>query len=337
MFNTASMREIMHDAKHVGFSFDTPVRFDWATIKRLRDAHVLKLNRIYEGNLAGAKVDMIRGVATFTGPKTVRVADKEYTAEHILVAVGGAPSKLNVPGEELCITSDGFFELTEQPMKVAVIGAGYIAVELSGVFNALETETHLFVRQHRAMRNLDDLISSTLHEEMQKSGISIHPNSVAQAVRRDPQTSKLTLELINGQVYEGFDQILIATGREPVTARLNLQAAGVQTNSTGYIKVDQYQNTTSPGIYAVGDVMEDGKELTPVAIAAGRRLADRLFGGLSDAKLSYNDIPTVIFSHPTIGCVGLTEAEARLKYGDANVKVYTSKFVNLYYGPWEVS
>ncbi|PHJ19140.1 glutathione reductase [Cystoisospora suis] len=258
------------------------------------------------------------------------------TASHVLVATGGRPAALDIPGSEHTIDSDGFFELEEMPQKVALIGAGYIAVEFAGIFAAMKAETHLFVRHMRALRKFDDLISEKVDEAMKKAGVQVHPHSVPVKVTRDPETGKLTLELSNGEKHSGFDQIIAAVGRVPEVEELGLQEKGiVQIPQTGCIKVDEYQNTSVKGIYAVGDVCGE-MELTPVAIAAGRRLSDRLFGGMKDAKIEYACVPTVIFSHPPAGTVGLTEAEARAKYGDDDIKVYAGTSVNLYYGAWPV-
>jgi len=344
MFNTAMISEMMHEAHHFGYDIDTSrVKFDWKTIKHKRDAYVKKLNTIYDTNLEKSAITKYIGKASFTGPKSLRIeratdagGPLEVTASHVLVATGGYPQPFGLPGEEYTISSDGFFELEDQPKKVAVIGAGYIAVELAGIFNALGSETHLFTRGDTALRRFDDMLKTVLTAEMKRAGMHLHPGSTPAGLKKEADGS-LTLSLQNGQSHGGFDTVLVATGRMPCVDSLNLPAAGVkQAPKKGYIEADEYQNTNVEGIYALGDVC--GKvELTPMAIAAGRRLADRLFGGMNDAKVSYDLVPTVIFSHPTIGTIGPTEEECKKKYGEDNIKVYKATFPNLYYGPWTVA
>jgi len=226
--------------------------------------------------------------------------------------------------------SDDFFTLETQPKKAAIIGAGYIAVEIAGVLNGLGTNTSLFVRQNLALRTFDSMISSFLDTCMKKAGIQIEGGSeIASAERAADNT--ITLHMKNGKTFTGFDFVMAAIGREPLTQSLQLDRVGVDTDFKGYITVDEYQNTSIPGIYALGDVCGE-VELTPMAIAAGRRLADRLFGEMPEAKADYSLVPTVVFSHPVIGTIGLTEEEARRTLGDDMIKVYNSTFVNLYYG-----
>lgn len=334
MFNAATVNEMLHAAKNYGFKGVTEgASFDWGTLKEARDKYIVRLNGIYGNNLKNNGVELIEGLASFSGPKSVAVGDACYTADHILIAVGGKTSMPDLPGIEHCIDSDGFFLLESQPKKVAVIGAGYIAVEMAGIFNALETDTTLFVRGDKALRRFDPLLADTLDSEMKKQGLAVVPQATPAAVQKEADGT-LTLTLEDGSVHGGFDTVLFAIGREPLVAPLNLDAAGVKTKAGGYIEVDGYQNTAADGVYALGDVC-GVVELTPTAIAAGRRLSDRLFGGLQD-KADYDMVPTVIFSHPTIGTIGFSEQDARAKFGDDDIKVYTSTFVNLFYGPWQM-
>jgi len=334
MFNAAAIAEAMHAADQFGFE-DVQYRFNWGTIKKSRDAYITRLNGIYNNNLKNSGVTTINGVGSFVGPKSVKVVDQVYTADNILIAVGGYAVPTNIPGAEHCISSDGFFQLDKQPRKVAVFGAGYIAVEIAGIFHALETDTHLYVRYDRALRNFDDMVSSGLKTEMIRSGLKLHTESILKSVSKDSSTGLMTVELEDRRLEEGFDCVLQAIGRKPLTAPLNLQAAGIETLPNGYIRVDEWQETSVKGVHAVGDVCGPW-ELTPTAIMAGRRLADRLYGGLPLAKADYEDVPTVVFSHPVIGTCGLTEAKAKEKYGEANIKIYTSTFANLYYGTWQL-
>lgn len=225
-------------------------------------------------------------------------------------------------GVEHCITSDGFFQLNELPKSVAVVGAGYIAVEMAGILNTLGADTSLVVRGQRALRNFDDLVASTLDTEMKRQGMKIIPKTTPAAVKLDPSTGLKTIVSTDGIEVGQFETVLLAIGRQPLTKALALDKAGVKLKERGYIAVDEYQATSAPGVYALGDVCGN-VELTPMAIAAGRRLADRLFGGAPRAKADYDNVPTVVFSHPTIGTIGLTEAQAIEKYGESNIKAYT--------------
>ncbi len=255
-------------------------------------------------------------------------SSEEVTAEHILIATGGRPSVPNVKGAEYGITSDGVFALDALPKSVAIVGAGYIAVELAGVFNSLGVNTHLFVRQHAPMRNQDPLIVDTLLEVLAQDGIELHTQATPQEVVKNADGS-LTLKLQDGR-ETSVESLVWAIGREPATDKINLEAAGVETNERGFIKVDKFQNTNVPNIYAVGDIIEGGIELTPVAVAAGRRLSERLFNNKPNEHLDYSLVPTVVFSHPPIGTVGLSEPKAIEQYGAENVKVYKSSFTAMY-------
>jgi glutathione reductase (NADPH) len=312
------------------YGFDVELKnFDWAKLVESREAYIGRIHKGYEGYLAKNGVTVINGFAKFVDNKTIEVNGEHYTADHISIAVGGRPSIPNIPGAEYGIDSNGFFELDEQPRRVAVIGAGYIAVELAGVLSSLGTETHLFVRKHAPLRNFDPLVVETLTEVMKKEGPTLHTNATPKALTKEADGS-VTLHLENGDTHT-VDQVIWAIGREPVTDLINLQATDVETTERGYIKTDEYQNTSVPGIYALGDIMEGGIELTPVAVKAGRMLAERLFNPeLPDAKMDYDLVPTVVFSHPPIGTIGLTEPQAIAQYGEENVKVYTSTFAAMY-------
>ncbi|XP_038849553.1 glutathione reductase, mitochondrial isoform X1 [Salvelinus namaycush] len=344
MWNAAVHAEYLHD--HSDYGFDGGhVRFSWETIKTKRDAYVSRLNRIYRDNLDKAKIQTIQGHARFIdGPDpTVEVNGKKYTAPHILIATGGFPSVLSdddVPGASLGITSDGFFELESLPKRSVIVGAGYIAVEMAGILSTLGSKTSIICRQTGVLRNFDTLISSNCTKELQNSGIELWKNTQVKLVSKtgngllevtlvtkDPE--KKNEEEIIGTIQE-VDCLLWAIGREPNTAGLNLSQMGVDIDERGFIVVDEFQNTTRQGIYAVGDVC--GKALlTPVAIAAGRKLAHRLFDGKEDAKVDFSNIPTVVFSHPPIGTVGLTEEEAIKNRGKENVKSYKTSFTPMYH------
>lgn len=310
------------------YGFDTTVnRFDWSTLVASRSAYIERIHASYRGGMAKNGVEVIAGLARFVDARTVEVQGERLTADHILIATGGHSRWPDLPGAELGIDSDGFFALDALPRRVAVVGAGYIAVELAGVFQALGAHTGLFVRRHAPLRHFDPMLSDTLVEAMRAEGPKLHTQAVPKALRRNADGS-LTLALADGSEHVA-DCVVWAIGRAPRTAQLNLEAAGVALDERGCVAVDKYQNTNVPGIYAVGDVT--GRvELTPVAVAAGRRLSERLFNGKAEEHLDYENIPTVVFSHPPIGTVGLTEPQARERYGDTAVKVYTSSFTAMY-------
>lgn len=316
------------------YGFDVTVNnFDFAKLIESREAYISRIHTSYNNVLAKNKVDVFNGFAKFVDSKTVEVtyadgSTEQITADHLLIATGGRPSIPTIKGAELGIDSDGFFALRALPKRVAVVGAGYIAVEIAGVLNNLGADTHLFVRQHAPLRNQDPLIVETLVEVLAQEGISLHTQAIPQEVSKHIDGS-LVLKLADGRETT-VDCVIWAIGREPACDKINLGVAGVKTNARGQIIVDKFQNTNVPNIYAVGDIIEGGIELTPVAVAAGRRLAERLFNNKPNEYLDYNLVPTVVFSHPPIGTVGLTEPQAIEQYGAENVKVYKSSFTAMY-------
>jgi glutathione reductase (NADPH) len=233
-----------------------------------------------------------------------------------------------IPGAELGIDSDDFFELPERPQRVVLVGSGYIAVEFAGVFAALGSQVTLVIRGETVLKSFDAMLGSALLKSMRDDGIEVVPNSYPQALERT-RDGQLELVLTSGRRLPPADCVLWAVGRQPCVEDLGLDKAGIELDPYGYIATDPYQETSTSGVYAIGDVTGRA-QLTPVAIAAGRRLSDRLFNGQSDRHLDYDNIPTVIFSHPPIGTVGITEAAARAKYGD-EVEVFTSGFVPMYH------
>ncbi|KID06577.2 glutathione-disulfide reductase [Hafnia alvei] len=327
MWHAAQIAEAIH-LYGPDYGFDTTVnKFDWGKLIESRTAYIDRIHQSYERGLGNNKVDVIHGFAKFIDAHTVEVNGEIISADHILIATGGRPSRPNIPGAEYGINSDGFFELDALPKRVAVVGAGYIAVEIAGVLNGLGSETHLFVRKHAPLRTFDPMIVEALVEVMNAEGPQLHTQSVPKSVVKNSDGS-LTLTLENGKTFE-VDCLIWAIGREPANDNINLSAAGVKTNDKGYITVDKYQNTNVKGIYAVGD-NTGAVELTPVAVAAGRRLSERLFNNKPDEHLDYSNIPTVVFSHPPIGTVGLTEDQAKEQHGEDNVKVYKSSFTAMY-------
>jgi len=300
---------------------------DWPALKARRDAYIKRLNGIYANNLDKRGVTFIAGGASFVDAHTVDVAGVRYRADRIVVATGGKPMVPEIEGAELGITSDGFFELEQRPERVLIAGSGYIAVELAGIFNALGSETAIVVRKDGVLRSFDSMLSHELTEAMQKSGIKLDTGAIP--ARVEQTDDGIVLHAEDGRTFGPVDALVWAVGRAPNTEMLEAANAGLALDASGFVPTDEYQQTNVEHIFALGDVT--GRDaLTPVAIAAGRRLADRLYGGMQGRHLEYRLIPTVIFSHPTIGTVGLTEAQARAEYGDA-VQVYTSAFTAMYY------
>jgi len=326
MWYSAHQAHQFHHASDYGF--DVVVNgHDWGALKSRRDAYIKRLNGIYSNNLDKRGVTHIAGGARFVDANTVAVEGREYRSERVVIATGGKPIEPDIPGAGLGITSDGFFELEERPQRVLIAGSGYVSVELAGVFNALGSKTHVIVRKESVLRSFDKMLSAELMDAMQKSGIALDTGVIPEAVQET--NDGIVLHAKDGRSFGAVDTLVWAVGRSPNTETLDVAKAGVRMDSRGFIPTDEYQQTNVDNIFAVGDVT--GREaLTPVAIAAGRRLADRLYGGMEGRHLEYRLIPTVIFSHPTIGTVGMTEDEARAEFGD-DVKVYTSSFTGMYY------
>ncbi len=327
MWYGAAVAGALRDSADYGFTIEQH-GFDWGKLIRQREAYIQGIHSWYQTYLADNHVDEIRGTARFAGEHALDIDGQRYTADHIVISPGGRPLVPDVPGAELGITSDGFFALAGQPEEVAVIGSGYIAVELAGLLNALGSRVTLVLRKHQLLKEFEPMLRETLMEEMQESGVNIITNtSVAGVV--EEKSGKLRLECSGGISCAGLDTVIWAIGRVPNTQELGLDAAGVETDGRGFVLTDAWQNTNVAGVYAIGDVT-GAAALTPVAIAAGRRLADRLFGGIPESKLEYKNIPTVVFSHPPIGSIGVSEDEARAVHGDA-VKVYQTRFTPMYH------
>ena len=327
MWYGAQVAETLH--RYAGeYGFDVTInKFDFATLKANRQAYIDRIHGSYERGFDSNGVERVYEYARFVDPHTVEVAGERYTAPHILIATGGHALYPNIPGSEYGITSDGFLELDEVPKRTAVIGAGYIAVEVAGVLNALGSDTHLFVRKDRPLRTFDKDIVDVLVDEMAKSGPTLHTHANVTEVVKNADDS-LTISFDNGETIT-VDCLIWAIGRAANTSGFGLEKTGVKLTEKGTIYSDEFENTSVPGIYALGDVT--GKlDLTPVAVKAGRQLSERLFNNKADAKLDYTDVATVVFSHPVIGSVGLTEEKAIAKYGAENIKVYKSSFTPMY-------
>lgn len=316
----------LHHAANYGFDIDVKGH-DWAGLKERRDAYIERLNGIYENNLDKRGVTYIKGRARFVDATTVHVDGRPVEADRVVIATGGRPSVPDIPGAELGITSDDFFQLEERPQRVLIAGSGYIAVELAGVFSALGSNVQLVVRKDSVLREFDSMLATRLMDCMDRDEIDLVTRVVPKSL--DKTDDGLVLHAEDGRTFGPADCLVWAIGRSPNTEALDAEKAGVEVDESGFIPTDKLQQTNVDTVFALGDVTGRAA-LTPVAIAAGRRLADRLYGGMEGRHLDYETIPTVIFSHPTIATVGLTEEQAREQYGDG-VKVYKSSFIGMYY------
>jgi glutathione reductase (NADPH) len=328
-WNAADLGGALHDAADYGFQLDV-AGHDWSLLKERRDAYIRRLNDLYAANLARHKVELVRARASFVDARAVTAAGRRLAAEHIIIATGGRPRRPRIPGAELGITSDDFFELTQRPQRVAVVGSSYIALELSGIFAALGADTTLVLRGDTALKTFDDMLGEVTLTLLREEGVDIVMHAAPAALTASAADGALELAARDGRRLGPFDCLLWAVGRVAAVEDLALSKAGVALNIQGFIATDLYQASSAHGIYAIGDVTGRA-QLTPVAIAAGRRLAERLFAGQSDRHLDYENIPTVIFGRPPIGSVGLTEKAARERYGHANIAVFRSSFVPLYH------
>ena len=327
-WNAADLGDALHDAPGYGFQLDV-AGHDWRLLKEGRDAYIVRLNDLYAANLARHKVEVVRARASFVEARAVTAAGRRLTAEHIIIATGGRPRRPVIPGAGLGITSDDFFELTQRPQRVAVVGSSYIALELTGIFAALGADTTLVLRGDTALKTFDDMLGEVTLTLLREEGVDIVLHAAPAALARTADGA-LELATRDGRRLGPFDCVLWAVGRVAAVEDLALSKAGVALDIQGFIATDLYQASSAPGIYAIGDVAGRA-QLTPVAIAAGRRLSERLFAGQSDRHLDYQNIPTVIFGRPPIGSVGLTEKAARKHYGHANIEVFRSSFVPLYH------
>ena len=320
MWYAANLAHAVDDAGHFGIPAQR-AKTDWQKLVRGRQDYIGRINRYWDGYVDDSGITRIDGDARFVDAHTIEVDGRTYSADHIVIATGGRPIVPAVPGAELGITSDGFFELTAQPRRVAVIGAGYIGVELAGVLRALGSEVTVVALEARVLETFDSMISEVLMDEMRKQGIALRMSfSVAGLARTD---AGIALDANNGERLDGFDTVIWAVGRAPNTRGLALDRAGVEMRANGIVPTDAFQNTNVPGVYAIGDIT-GRTPLTPVAIAAGRRLAARLFDDQPHSRVDYDNIPSVVFAHPPVGTVGLTEGQARERH--ARVTVYKTDF-----------
>lgn len=325
MWYAAGLAHAVDDASGFGIPA-TRGATDWSRLVEGRERYIANIRSFWNGYVTDSHITRIEGSARFVDAKHLEVEGNVYSADHIVIATGGRPIVPRMPGAELGITSDGFFELQRQPEKVAIIGGGYIGVELAGLLNSLGSRTTIVALEERLLEQFDPMISEVLTREMQSQGIDVRTGfTVAGLAKTD---AGIALDEVSGDRITDYDCVIWAVGRAPNTGELNLEAAGVEVRSNGIVPTDEYQNTNIAGVYALGDITGRAP-LTPVAIAAGRRLSIRLFGNDSRAKLDYDNIPSVVFSHPPVATVGLTEAQARKQR--AKVTVYKTEFTPMRY------
>lgn len=321
MWIAAELAEAQQLAHEVGFDL-TPGRLDWEAFVTRRNSYIANIHVSYRRRFTDMGITLICERGHFVAPNRIVAGKHQFSAAHVLVATGTRPQRVQIPGADLGIDSDGFFALRQCPRRVAIVGSGYIAVELAGVLCALGAQVSLFARSDRLLRTFDHELGDALAQAMRTRGIDIRFEHNPSEVSRD--ADGYALQFSNGETAKGFDELIWAIGRTPNTGEIGVDHAGIALDANGFIVTDEWQNTTAPQVYAVGDV--SGRiALTPVAIAASRRLADRVFGGKADAKLDYANIATVVFSHPPLATVGLSEMDARKLHGDA-VNVYRASF-----------
>jgi len=339
MYCAASIAETVKEAPAYGF-MDMPSNpvIDWAKLKIKRDAFITRLNGIYKGNLAKNGVMLFNGWGKLIGDNKVSVTNESsetvLESKNVLIAVGSEGiMPENIPGYDFGSTSDGFFHMPGQPKKVAIVGGGYIGVELSGVLNGLGTKVSLFTRKCGVLTNFDSTLQSACTANLTHSGVDLVCESAITQIQKKKDGMYIDFKF-NGidRVQGPYNALFWCIGRKAKLAGLGLETCGVTPNKFGAIDVDEYQNVKGGpnGLLAVGDAT-GVHMLTPVAIATGRKLADRLFGGQPKSKQDFENIPTVVFSHPPCGSIGMTEAEARKHYGSDAIKVYLSSFNDLYY------
>jgi len=331
MWYGASVAHTLRDSVDYGFDI-VQKGFNWEKLVVKRDNMIGGINEWYYDFLAQAGVELIEGSAKFLDDKTIEVDGKRYTADQIVIATGGRPIvDKSIEGHELGITSDGFFEdLDEEcPEKVVVIGGGYIALELAGMLQALGSAVTVMHQGFPVLSGFDTSLRDLLRKEMQQDGVSFDDDNKLSKIEKQ-DNGKLSITLANGDVLQDVDQLLWAIGRKPNTDNIGLDNTQITLGRGNSVPVNEYQETAVKGIYAIGDIAGQA-QLTPIAIAAGRRMADRLYGGMTGRKMDYSLIPTVVFTHPPMATVGLTEEKAKAEYGDDQVKVYSTQFTPMYY------
>lgn len=317
---------IQRDAPSYGIQADE-MTFDFKTLVKNREDYIEFLHGAYQRGFDNSGVEFLRGYAQFVDNQTVEVEGEQYTASHILIATGGHADPLNVPGGEYAIDSDGFFALEQAPEHMIVLGGGYIAAELVGVVNGLGSKVSWAFRYERPLRTFDQMLADNLVQTYEEEGVFVYKECVPSSIEKNGNEYTVIFE--NGTKITG-DCVLFAGGRSANVDGFGLENTDVRLDDQGFIQTDKFQNTTASGVYAIGDVI--GRlELTPVAIAAGRRLSERLFNGQTNLYLDYNFVPSVVYTHPPIATIGWTEEEALVEYGKEEIKVYRSRFTPMYF------
>lgn len=310
-----------HFNESAGFGWQSAkATFDWSTLRDNKIAEISRLNGIYDGILANANVDVIKGRGKVVDQHTVEVAGKKYTTERILISVGGWPFVPDIEGKEFVVNSNEVFDLETFPNRIVVVGGGYIAVEFAGIFNGLGSQVTQLYRGDLFLRGFDNEVRDFAAQEIAKKGVDLRFNTDITSITKQADGS-LKIELNDGTSIEA-DAVLYATGRKPQLANLGLENVNIKLTDSGYIKVNEQFQTSEASIYALGDVT-GGMELTPVALEEGMTLARGLYNNAS-WKMDYSNIATTVFCQPNIGTVGMTEEQARAEY--PNVVKYRSSF-----------
>ncbi|MDP3706767.1 MAG: glutathione-disulfide reductase [Polaromonas sp.] len=318
----AHFAESFEESHGFGWVGEAPI-LNWNTLKTNRAREISRLNGIYVQLLKGSGVHLLEGWATLVDAHTVAVGGQHYSAQNILIATGGKPSVPDVAGGEHVITSNEMFDLSPFPQRLLVVGGGYIACEFASIFNGLGAQVTQLYRGTQVLRGFDEDVRAFIAGEMVKTGVALHLNTDVAAIERTGEG--LQVRLLDGS-HVTVDAVLYATGRVPLVDGLGLEAAGVKQNDAGAIQVNAQYQTSVPSIYALGDVTAR-VQLTPVALGEAMVVVDQLFGpaeGKAPRSMSYDFIPTAVFTHPNIGTVGYTEAEASEKFG--KIRVYRTDF-----------
>ena len=309
------------DARGFGWNLERPAH-DWSQLVSAKKNEISRLNGIYDNLLAGANVELFNARATVVDANTIQVGDTQVSADKILIATGGWPFVPDIPGAELTVTSNEIFDLDVFPKRILIVGGGYVAVEFAGIFNGLGSQTTLSYRGDRFLKSFDQEIVSALAVEMEKSGIELALNDYPTGFSQQPDGA-IRVSFKQAESAE-YDAVLMATGRVPNIKGLGLENLGVDMADNGAIRVNSAYQTSVDSIFALGDVVEDSWQLTPVATSEAMVFVRRWFGEDADATMDYRDIPTAIFSQPNIGTVGLIESEAREQ--GIEIDVYVSNF-----------
>lgn len=306
-----------------GFGIDSSFNgFDWKTLRDNKTKEIKRLNEVYEGLLNNANVTLLEGTASLEDAHTVSVGDEEYSAEKILIAVGGWPFKPDISGSDLAITSNEVFYLNEFPKRIVIVGGGYIAVEFAGIFNGLGAKVDLIYRGKQILRGFDEDVRDFAHEQIAEKGVTIHTLKDIAQIEQNEEAEGLVCQLSDGSELK-TDCVMFATGRTPMTKGLNLKGVGVETRDNGTIIADETFKTSVDSIYALGDVIGT-PALTPVALEQAMVFVAQQYKQ-SSKTMDYNNIATAVFSQPNIGTIGLSEEQAEQEF-EGDIEVYESNF-----------